>query len=77
VILSFFGDLRNAKPHKHAMSKGCLSSSTFLLYQTSLSHDGRMTRYPLVMSIANIACKIWYLDEGHVLLAILPVISST
>jgi hypothetical protein len=28
------------------------------------------------MSIANIACKNWYLDEGHVLLAILHVISS-
>jgi hypothetical protein len=29
------------------------------------------------MSIANIACKNRYLDEGHVLLAILPIISST
>jgi len=33
--------------------------------------------YPLVMSIANITCENWYLDEGHVLLAILPIISST
>jgi hypothetical protein len=29
------------------------------------------------MSIANIACENQYLDEGHVLLAILPIISST
>jgi hypothetical protein len=36
-----------------------------------------MTRYPLVVSIANIACENWYLDEGHVLLAILPIIYST
>ncbi|CAM6050719.1 unnamed protein product, partial [Sphagnum compactum] len=45
--------------------------------QTSLSNDGRVTGYPLVMSIANIACENRYLDEGHVLLAILPIISST
>jgi hypothetical protein len=45
--------------------------------QTSLSNYGRVTRYPLVMSIANIACENQYLDEGHVLLAILPIISST
>jgi len=44
--------------------------------QTSLSNDGKMTRYPLVMCIANIACENWYLNEGHVLLAILPIISS-
>jgi len=29
-----------------------------------------------VTSITNIACENRYLDEGHVLLAILPVISS-
>jgi hypothetical protein len=29
------------------------------------------------MSITNIACENWYLDEGHVLLAILPIISFT
>jgi hypothetical protein len=45
--------------------------------QTSLSNDGRMTGYPLVMSIANIACENRHLDEGHVLLAILLVIFST
>jgi hypothetical protein len=44
--------------------------------QTSLSNDGRVTGYPLVMSITNITCENQYLDEGHVLLAILPVISS-
>ncbi len=32
--------------------------------------------YPLVMSMANIACKNWYLNEGHVLLATILVISS-
>ncbi len=30
-----------------------------------------------MMSITNIACENWYLDEGHVLLAILPIISFT
>jgi hypothetical protein len=45
--------------------------------QTSLSNDGRMIGYPLVMSIANITCENQYLDEGHVLLAILLIISST
>jgi len=49
----------------------------FYCKQTSLSHDGRVTKYPLVMFIANIACESWYLDEGRVLLAILPIISST
>jgi hypothetical protein len=44
--------------------------------QTSLSNDEKVTRYPLMMSIANIACENWYLDEGHVLLAILLVIFS-
>jgi hypothetical protein len=29
------------------------------------------------MSIANITCENQYLDEGHVLLAILPIIIST
>jgi hypothetical protein len=45
--------------------------------QTFLSNDRRVTWYPLGMSIANIACENQYLDEGHVLLAILSVISST
>ncbi len=45
--------------------------------QTSLSNDGRVTGYPLAMSIANITCENQYLDEGHVLLAILPIIIST
>jgi hypothetical protein len=44
--------------------------------QTFLSNDGKVIGYPLVISIANIACKFFYLDEGHVLLAILPIISS-
>jgi hypothetical protein len=50
---------------------------TFYNDQTSLSNDGRMTGYPLVTSIINISCENWYLDEGHVLLTILPIISST
>ncbi len=54
-----------------------LAPLIFYSDQTSLSNDGRVTGYPLVMSIANIACENRYLDEGHVLLAILPIISST
>ncbi len=46
----------------------------FYSNQTSLSNDEKVTRYPLMMSIANIACENWYFDEGHVLLAILLVI---
>ncbi len=49
----------------------------FYSNQTSLSNDGKVIEYPLMMSITNIGCKTWYLDEGHVLFAILPVISST
>jgi hypothetical protein len=30
VILSFFGNLWNAEPHKHTMSRGCSSSINFL-----------------------------------------------
>ena len=33
-----------------------------------------MVGHPIVMSIANISCENQYLDEGHCLLAVLPVL---
>jgi hypothetical protein len=59
------------------MSRVEIAPLNFYSDQTFLSNDGRVIGYPLVMSIANIACENWYLDEGHVLLVVLPVISST
>jgi hypothetical protein len=59
------------------MSRGVIAKLIFYNDQTFLSNDGRVIGYPLVMSIANIACENWYSDEGHVLLANLPIISST
>lgn len=45
--------------------------------QTSLSNNGRVSGYPLVLSLGNIACEQRPQPEGHILLAVLPVISAT
>jgi hypothetical protein len=45
--------------------------------QTSLSKNTKVTGHPFVMSIANITCENKYLDEGHALLAVLPVLPSS
>ena len=45
--------------------------------QTSLSKDGKVNGHPLVLSIGNISCENRYLDEGHALLAILPILPTT
>jgi hypothetical protein len=45
--------------------------------QTSLSKNTKVTGHLFVMSIANITCENRYLDEGHALLAVLPVLPSS
>jgi hypothetical protein len=44
--------------------------------QTTLSKDARVVEYPIYMSIGNIACEDCNLDEGHILLVILPTPSK-
>lgn len=44
--------------------------------QTSLSNNRRINGYPMVMSIGNIACDLREGDEGHCLLAVLPILSG-
>jgi hypothetical protein len=48
----------------------------FFSDQTSLSNNGRVIGYPLMMSIGNIACEDRSLEGGHVLLATLPILSK-
>lgn len=45
--------------------------------QTSLSNNARVVGYPIYMSIGNISCEDRNLDEGHILLAMLPTTSKT
>lgn len=45
--------------------------------QRSLSRNGQVSGYPVFLSIRNIACENRCLDEGHVSLAVLPVVPST
>ena len=42
--------------------------------ETSLSKNCKVVGHPIVMSIANISCENRYLDEGHCLLVVLPVL---
>ena len=59
----------------HVNSPGSvIAGLIFYSDQTTLSNDRRVSGWPLIMSLANIACESQGEDEGHVLLAILPVI---
>lgn len=51
-----------------------ISGLIFYSDQTTLSNDRRVLGWPLIMSLANIAYEIRGEADGHVLLAILPVI---
>ena len=44
--------------------------------QTTLSNDRRVAGYPLVISLANIACENRSLPAGHVLLVVLPIVMN-
>lgn len=41
--------------------------------QTALSKNRRTIGHPLVLSIGNIACENRYRDEGHSMIATLPI----
>jgi hypothetical protein len=45
--------------------------------QTSLSNNGRVSGYPLVLSLGNIACELRAQAEGHILLGVMPVIPAS
>jgi hypothetical protein len=60
---------------------GCLGGviAPLILYtdQTSLSNNGRVSGYPLVLSLGNIVCELRPQEEGHMLLAMMPVIPAS
>jgi hypothetical protein len=59
----------------HVRSSGSvISGLMFYSDQTTLSNDRRVSRWPLIMTLANIDCESRGEPDGHVLLAILPVI---
>jgi hypothetical protein len=57
--------------------KGEIIASLFFYNdQTTLSNNAKVVGYPIYMSISNIVCEDHNLDEGHILLTILPTPSK-
>jgi hypothetical protein len=56
--------------------KGVITPLILYSNVTFLSNNGKVTRYPLVLSLGNIACELWSQEKGHMLLVVLPMIST-
>lgn len=60
----------------HVSYRGSVIASLILYSdQTSLSNNGRVIGYPLIISVGNFAYKLHSRPEEHILLTVLPMIS--
>jgi hypothetical protein len=55
---------------------GIIAPSIFYSDVTSLSNNGKVTGYPLVLSLGNVTCELQSEEEDHMLLVMLPMISA-
>jgi hypothetical protein len=57
--------------------EGVIAPLIFYHDVTSLSNNRKVIGYPLVLFLGNITCELQSQEEGHMLLAILLMISAS